>query len=59
MKWSHLPEAGGLYDQHPDLLEGFMYIFSERNKYEAEQREKEKRDQERKQRSSKVAGRRR
>ena len=60
MKWSHLPSPGGLYDQHPDLLAGFAYIFSERNKYEREKAEKEKREQERKGRGGgKVAGRRR
>lgn len=37
MKWSHLPVAGGLYDQSPVLLEQWRYIFSERNKYQAEQ----------------------
>ena len=59
MKWNHLPEPGGLYAQHPDLLEGFMYIFSERGRHEAAEREKEKREQERKRSGAKTAGRRR
>lgn len=29
MKWAHLPEPGGLYDQNPDLLDHFQIIFSE------------------------------
>ena len=27
MKWSHLPVDGGLYDQDPDLLDKFEYMF--------------------------------
>jgi hypothetical protein len=34
MQWNHLPMPGGLYDQHPELLDRFMYIFQERNKEE-------------------------
>jgi hypothetical protein len=41
MKWNHLPEAGGLYDQHPDLLDGFQYIFGAQAEYEAAERKKE------------------
>ncbi len=42
MKWSVLPVAGGLYDQHPDLLEQWSVIFSRRNAHEAKQaRERE------------------
>lgn len=40
MKWSHLPVAGGLYDQHPQLLEEWEVIFSEVAAYEAEQEAK-------------------
>lgn len=35
MKWSHLPLAGGIYAQDPQLLEWFRIIFSERSEYEA------------------------
>lgn len=42
MKWNHLPVAGGIYDQHPGLLEKWEFMFSERAKYEREQEEKEK-----------------
>lgn len=40
MKWSHLPVAGGLYDQHPQLLEEWEVIFSEVAAYESEQEAK-------------------
>lgn len=56
MKWSHLPLPGGLYEQHPDLLDQFTYIFSERNKYEAEKQEKERKEQEQKQRQATSKG---
>jgi hypothetical protein len=52
MKWSHLPVAGGLYDQDPDLLEGFQIIFHERAEWEAEQEAKRKADEKRKMGSS-------
>ena len=34
MKWNHLPNGGGLYEQDPDLLDGFLYIFGVRSEYE-------------------------
>jgi hypothetical protein len=45
MKWSHLPVAGGIYDQHPTLIAGFFYIFQERNAYEAEKQKEQAREQ--------------
>ena len=42
MKWSHLPMPGGLYAQHPDLLDGFRIIFSARAEHEAEEEKKRK-----------------
>lgn len=62
MKWNHLPTDGGLYAQHPDLLDGFSYIFQERNKHDREEHEREKKKQEAERRkggSARVAGRRR
>ena len=53
MKWAHLPVAGGLYDQHPDLLDAFRLIFSVRAKHDAEEREKEEADRKRKMGSGK------
>lgn len=35
MKWAHLPVAGGIYDQHPDFVDGVRYIMQ--RKYEAEE----------------------
>lgn len=40
MKWSHLPIDGGLYAQHPRLLDEWEIIFSAIAKQD--QREKEK-----------------
>lgn len=44
MNWSHLPVLGGLYDQHPRLLEEWLIIF--RMKAEHEKREQDRRDRE-------------
>lgn len=41
MRWTHLPVAGGMYDQDPELLRKFIIIFAAQAKYEAEQRRKE------------------
>jgi hypothetical protein len=43
MKWNHLPVAGGLYDQHPRLLEEFRIIFSERAEHEERKRRQDER----------------
>lgn len=43
MKWSHLPVAGGLYDQHPKLIVQFEYIFSARAKHEEKKRKEDQR----------------
>jgi hypothetical protein len=56
MKWNHLPVEGGLYDQHPKLLEDFRYIFAKRGEHEAEQERKRELDR-KKQSSGKGAGR--
>lgn len=37
----HLPSAGGLYDQNPELLDKFMYILGEQNA-ERERKEAER-----------------
>lgn len=44
MRWNHLPVAGGLYDQHPQLLEEWKIIFAAK----AEKEERERKEQERK-----------
>lgn len=43
MKWNHLPTEGGLFDQDPELLERFQYIFAEQNKYDKAQQDKQER----------------
>jgi len=55
MKWAHLPVAGGLYDQHPTLMEKFEIIFQLRAQREA--REQAKRDAEQKRSSRSPGGR--
>lgn len=59
MKWNHLPVSGGLYDQDPDLLDGFMIIFSARAEHEAEEERKREREANRNSGGRRVAGRRR
>lgn len=56
MKWSHLPNAGGIYDQTPELIDGFLMIFAARSKHEAEEQAKKDRGMGK---TSRVAGRRR
>jgi hypothetical protein len=41
MKWNHLPVAGGLYDQDPDLLDKFEFIFRKMDEEEARKQEAE------------------
>lgn len=41
MKWNHLPVAGGVYDQRPELLAQWEIIWDERAKHEAEKAKKE------------------
>lgn len=42
MRWTHLPNGGGLYDQHPKLLDEWEYIFRRVARHrEEEQRRRE------------------
>lgn len=42
MEWSILPVAGGIYDQHPRLLDEWQVIFSAQARHqEAEQRKRD------------------
>lgn len=41
MKWNHLPVAGGIYDQHPKLIDEWMILFE----LQAKHREKEQQRQ--------------
>lgn len=42
MDWNHLPVEGGLYNQHPELLEQWQVVWEEKAKYEAEKERKRK-----------------
>jgi len=46
MKWSHLPNAGGLYDQDPDFIEKMQHLFSERNEHQRKEQEEQRRKME-------------
>lgn len=41
MKWAHLPVDGGIYAQHPKLIDRFHYMMMEENKAEAERQRAE------------------
>lgn len=51
MRWNHLPVSGALGDQHPEILEKFMYIFGEQSKVDKRKQEEDQRKQERERRS--------
>jgi hypothetical protein len=55
MKWNHLPVAGGIYDQHPDLVDMFQIIFAARNDQARKEQEQQRSKQN--QQRAKVAGR--
>lgn len=40
MEWHHLPNAGGLYDQSPRLLDDWLYIWAK--EYEKQQTDAKK-----------------
>lgn len=40
MKWSHLPLPGGVYAQHPQLIDEFKIIFEIKNEHERQEMEK-------------------
>lgn len=59
MRWNHLPEAGGLNDQHPELLEKFRIIFAKKAEYEESERKRREAESKSKGKGkSRVAGRR-
>ena len=43
MEWSHLPVAGGIYDQHPALLDEWSIIWSEKSAHDQREEAKRKR----------------
>lgn len=52
MEWNHLPVAGGIYDQDPELIDAFETIFSVKSTYERQQQDREKRAKETKARKA-------
>ena len=50
MNWCHLPWVGGLYDQHPRMLEEWAVIFQMKGEYERQEHERAEREMERKSR---------
>lgn len=59
MRWNHLPVAGGIGNQDPDLIAAFKVIFSVKSKYDAEQRRKQEAEAKRTKAQSARRGRRR
>lgn len=57
MRWGHLPSPGSVYQQNPELLDRFYYIFTERGK-EEERKAKAEQNKGPTPRNSRVAGRR-
>lgn len=49
MEWNHLPVAGGLYDQHPQLLDEWLYIFSRKAAHEKQEQDRRDAEMKRKQ----------
>lgn len=47
IKWSTLPVAGGLYDQHPDFVKKMSYMKQEVYKQEAKEEAQRKRESKR------------
>lgn len=58
-KFNYLPVAGGLYDQHPRLLEDFLMIAQIEARAERRRQEKREREMAQKQGRSASRGRRR
>jgi hypothetical protein len=44
MRWAHLPVEGGIYAQHPKLIEQFSKLFDEKAKHEEAEAERQKRE---------------
>jgi hypothetical protein len=49
MEWSHLPLAGGIYDQHPQLVDDFEMIMYIENVVQKRKHDKTMAEQKRKQ----------
>jgi hypothetical protein len=59
MQWAHLPLPGGLYAQHPKLIDQFRHIFREKAAYEEKKRKEDEAKRKRETgRGGRVAGKR-
>jgi hypothetical protein len=59
MQWAHLPLSGGLYAQHPKLIDQFRFIFREKAAYEEKKRKEDEAKRKRETgRGGRVAGKR-
>jgi hypothetical protein len=52
MKWTHLPVAGGIYDQHPKLLDDFLVIMEIDGKVQEDKHREMERKQQQQQRGA-------
>lgn len=52
LKWTHLPAGGGIYDQHPKLLDDFLIIMAIEADADRRDHEKQKREIERNQKKN-------
>jgi hypothetical protein len=59
MEWKHLPVAGGIYDQHPDFVEGMMMLMEERGRHQEEEAKRKEAESKRNQTKTGLKGRRR
>lgn len=41
MSWAALPVAGGIYDQHPQLIEEWMEIFRQKSEHDRDEAEEQ------------------
>jgi hypothetical protein len=56
-RWTHLPLAGGWYDQHPEFVDKAYFTMAQEAKHDAEERERERRKQAQKQPAARKGGR--
>jgi hypothetical protein len=58
MRWNHLPLPGGLYAQHPKLIDQFKILFQKRAEHEEKKRKEDESKRKQESRGNKsVAGR--
>lgn len=50
MQWSHLPVAGGIYDQHPKLLDEWMILFQATQEHQQQEMDRQRAESKRRKR---------